>query len=65
MVVGDDGKFVGGESVLTPDKEVAEVTSGDERLWALESVDEGEGLAVRDAEAPVGRTGFTSLAASV
>ena len=65
MVVGDDGEFVGGEAVLTPDEEVAEISASHERLWALERIDEGDGLAIRDAEAPVGRTGFTSLAASV
>jgi len=64
MVVGDDGEFVGRKSVLTPDEEVAEVTSGDERLRALERVDERDGFAIRDAEAPVRRAGFAGLAAS-
>ena len=62
MVVSDDGEFVGREAVLPPDEEVAEVTSGDERLRALERIDEGDGLAVGYAEAPVGRARFASLA---
>ena len=61
MVVGADREFVGGEAVLPPDQEVAEVTSGDERLRALERIDERDGLAVMDAEAPVGLAGFASL----
>jgi hypothetical protein len=63
MVVGDDGEFVGREAVLAPHEEVAEVTSGDERLRALERIDERDGLAVGDAEAPVGRAGFTGVPA--
>ena len=65
MVVGDDSEFIGGEAVLPPDEEVAEVTSGDERLRALERIDERDGLAVGDAEAPVGRARFASLAAGI
>ena len=64
MVVGDDGEFVGGEAVLTPDEEVAEIPASHERLRALERIDKGDGLAVGHAEAPVGRTWFVSLAAS-
>ena len=63
MVVGDDGEFVGRKSVLTPDEEVAEVTSGDERLRALERVDERDGLAVGYAKAPVGRAGLADVLA--
>ena len=61
MIVGDDGEFVGLEAVLPPYQEVAEVASGDERLRALERIDERDGLAIGYAEAPVGRARFASL----
>ncbi len=62
MIVGDDREFVGREAVLTPDQEIAEVTSGDERLRSLKRVDEGDGRAIWHAEAPVRRARFAGLA---
>ena len=62
MVVGDDGEFVGREAVLPPDEEITEVATGDEGLRALERIDERDGLAIRDAEAPVRLAGFAGLA---
>ena len=63
MVVGDHGEFVGGEAVFAPDKEVAEIASGDERLRALERIDERDGLTGGHTKAPVGRTGLAGFTA--
>src|ERR1700730_2832778 len=53
-VVDYAGELVAGDSVFTPDEEVAEVFAGGERLGAEGAVFGGYGLAVRDAEAVVG-----------
>jgi hypothetical protein len=52
-IVNDDGELIGGQVVLTPDDEIAEVLAGDELLWAEMTVGEGDGLPVGDVESPV------------
>jgi hypothetical protein len=52
-VIDDAGELIAGETVLSPDKEVAEVFAGGEGLWAEIFVLEADCLAVRNAEAVV------------
>ena len=53
VIVGDNCHFVGGKAIAAPDKEVAKVVPGSERLAAEMAVFEVEGFAVGDAKTPV------------
>jgi hypothetical protein len=53
MVVRDASELVGREIIVTPNDEIAEVTSGGERLRAESEVMEADGFAVRNTEAPI------------
>src|SRR5438093_6432966 len=52
-VVHDNRQLIGGNVVMSPDDEIAEILSGNEALLSQVTVHEGNGLAVRDAETPV------------
>ncbi len=53
IVVGDDGELIGGNVITPPDDEVAEIIARCEVLLAEMQIAEGDGAALRHAEAPV------------
>ena len=52
-VIHNDGELIGGDVIVTPDDEIAEMFAGDKLLRAELGVGEGDGFAIGNAEAPV------------